>query len=198
MNIDAIWWQLLVAAGVGFLIGSINPATLLAKARGVNIRMVGSGNPGATNTARALGKWAGVLVGVLDVLKGLVPALIFSVWGPATAGVAGLFAVLGHIFSPFLRGKGGKGVATTLGAVLGVEPLWALPMLLAFGIVTAFTKQIGLGAVAGALALLAIGIWWADPWENGIFAITLGVVVIIRHESNLRAVLKRTDPDPEP
>lgn len=198
MNIDAIWWQLLVAAGVGFLIGSINPATLLAKARGVNIRLVGSGNPGATNTARALGKWAGVLVGVLDVLKGLVPALIFSVWGPATAGVAGLFAVLGHIFSPFLRGKGGKGVATTLGAVLGVEPLWALPMLLAFGIVTAFTKQIGLGAVAGALALLAIGIWWADPWENGIFAITLGVVVIIRHESNLRAVLKRTDPDPEP
>jgi glycerol-3-phosphate acyltransferase PlsY len=184
---DPQWWQLVLAAVVGFAVGSINPATLIASARGVNLREVGSGNPGATNTARALGKGTGVLVGVFDILKGLLPALAFSPWGPAAAGMAGLFAVLGHIFSPFLRGRGGKGVATTLGAVLGVQPVWAIPMLVAFGITVAITRRMGLGAVAGAVALIVIGLWWAEPWENQVFAITLGVVVIIRHESNLRA-----------
>jgi glycerol-3-phosphate acyltransferase PlsY len=179
-------WQLLIAAAVGFLVGSVNPATIVAKARGVNLRDIGSGNPGATNTARALGKRTGVIVGVLDVLKGLVPALAFSVWGPGAAGTAGLFAVLGHIFSPFLRGKGGKGTATTLGAVLGVEPIWTIPMLLAFGVTYAVTKRVGLGAVAGAAILIAIGLWWSDIRAEQLFAVFLGIIVIIRHESNLR------------
>ena len=117
-------WQLLVAAVVGFLVGSINPATIVARARGINLRDIGSGNPGATNTARALGARTGVLVGFLDIMKGFIPAAAFSQWGPAAGEVAGLAAVLGHIFSPFLKGRGGKGVATTLGAVLGVQPLW--------------------------------------------------------------------------
>jgi glycerol-3-phosphate acyltransferase PlsY len=190
-------WQLLIAAAVGFAVGSINPATMIARARGVNLREVGSGNPGATNTARALGKGAGVLVAVFDILKGLLPALAFSGWGQAAAGAAGLFAVLGHIFSPFLRGKGGKGAATTLGAVLGVQALWAIPMLVAFGITLAITKRIGLGAVASAVTLIVIGVWWAEPWENQVFAITLGVVVIIRHESNLRAAFRRADAEPD-
>lgn len=197
MTEDPQWWQLLIAAAVGFAVGSINPATMIAKARGVNLREVGSGNPGATNTARALGKGAGVLVGAFDILKGLLPALAFSVWGPAAAGTAGLFAVLGHIFSPFLRGKGGKGVATTLGAVLGVQAWWAIPMLVAFGITVAITKRIGLGAVAGAVILIVIGVWWAEPWENQVFAITLGVVVIVRHETNLRAAFGGADEEPD-
>ena len=197
MTESAEVWQLLIAAAVGFLVGSVNPAMIIAKVRGVNLRDIGSGNPGATNTARALGKRTGVIVGVLDVLKGLVPALAFSVWGPGAAGTAGLFAVLGHIFSPFLRGKGGKGTATTLGAVLGVQALWAIPMLVAFGITLAITKRIGLGAVASAVTLIVIGVWWAEPWENQVFAITLGVVVIIRHESNLRAAFRRADAEPD-
>lgn len=181
-------WQVLVAAAVGFIVGAINPATLIARARGVNLRVIGSGNPGATNTARALGARTGVLVGVLDVLKGLVPALVFSAWGGLAAGeVAGLAAVLGHIFSPFLRGRGGKGVATTLGAVLGVQPLWALPMLLAFALVFALTRKVGLGAVAGAVVLVALGIWASDSQGEQWFGIALGVVVIIRHQANIRA-----------
>jgi glycerol-3-phosphate acyltransferase PlsY len=179
-------WQLLIAAAVGFLVGSVNPATIVAKARGVNLRDIGSGNPGATNAVRAMGRRAGVIVGLLDILKGLVPALAFSGWGPAAAGTAGLFAVLGHIFSPFLRGRGGKGVATTLGAVLGVEPVWAIPMLLAFGVTYAVTKRVGIGAVAGAATLIVIGLWWSDVRAEQIFAVFLGVVVIIRHQSNLR------------
>ena len=189
MTEDPQGWQLILTAAVSFLVGAINPATIIAKARGVNLRDIGSGNPGATNTARALGKGTGVAVGVIDILKGFLPAVLFSVWGPAAAGVAGLSAVLGHIFSPFLRGRGGKGVATTLGAVLGVQPLWAIPMLATFGVTVAITRKVGLGAVVGAMTLIAIGVFWAEVPEERAFAIALGVVVIIRHESNLRAAL---------
>lgn len=182
-------WAVLLAALVGFVVGSINPATLIARARGINLADIGSGNPGATNTARALGARAGVIVGLLDILKGLLPALAFSVVSPVAGEVAGLAAVLGHIFSPFLRGKGGKGVATTLGAVLGVQPLWAVPMLAAFGIVLALTRRVGLGAVAGAVVLIAIGLWWAQTPPERAFAVVLGVVVIVRHHANIRAAI---------
>jgi len=187
---DVGYWQVGLAAVVGFAIGSINPATLIAKARGINLAEVGSGNPGATNTARAMGARTGVLVGLLDVLKGLLPALAFSTLSPLAGEVAGLAAVLGHIFSPFLRGKGGKGVATTLGAVLGVQPLWAIPMLLAFGIVLGLTRRVGLGAVAGAVVLVAIGVWWAPDGAERWFAIILGVVVVLRHHANIAAAIK--------
>lgn len=187
-------WQVALAALAGFAVGSINPATLIARAKGVNLRDVGSGNPGATNAVRALGARTGVIVGVLDVLKGLIPALVFSLWGSAAGEAAGLAAVLGHIFSPFLRGRGGKGVATTLGAVLGVQPLWVLPMLGAFGIVFLLTRRMGIGAVAGAAALVALGIWASDDVGEQWFGITLGVVVIIRHQANIRAALTGAPP----
>lgn len=189
---DVTPWQLLVAAVVGFVVGSVNPATLIARARGVNLRNVGSGNPGATNTARALGARTGVIVGVIDVLKGLIPAVGFSFWGPAAGEIAGLAAVLGHIFSPFLRGRGGKGVATTLGAVLGVQPLWALPMLGAFGVVFVLTRKMGIGAVAGAVTLIGLGIWATDDVSERWFGIVLGVIVIVRHQVNIRAALTGT------
>lgn len=186
---------LLFAAVLGFLVGSINPATIIAKARGIDLRAVGSGNPGATNSVRAMGARTGVLVGVLDILKGLIPAVLFGAVSPVAGQVAGLAAVLGHIFSPFLRGRGGKGVATTLGAVLGVQAWWALPMLAAFGAVFAITRRVGLGAVAGAVVLIGLGLWSADTDPQRWFAVVLGCVVIARHQGNIRAALAgREDP----
>ncbi len=128
-------WAL--AAVVGYLVGSINPAAIIARLRGVDYRTVGSGNPGATNISRALGKRTGILVALLDILKGFVPALGFTLWtGDIGVGeVAGFTAVIGHITSPFLKGRGGKGVATSLGAVLAIEWIWVLPVLAVFGIV---------------------------------------------------------------
>lgn len=182
---EVVGWQLLLAAVGGFLAGSINPASLLTRAQGLDIRQLGSGNPGATNTARALGKRAGVLVAVLDILKGYVPVVIFSLWSPQAGAVAGLAAVLGHVFSPFLHWRGGKGVATTLGVVLGMQPWWAVPMLIAFGATLAVTKRMGIGAVAGALVLVAIGVWFTESRVESAFAIVLGLIVIIRHRRNL-------------
>jgi glycerol-3-phosphate acyltransferase PlsY len=183
------WWVL--AGAVGYLIGSVNPAAIVARIFHVDLRSTGSGNPGATNVGRALGpRWA-VLVGALDILKGFVPAVLFGHLGGQTAGeVAGLAAVLGHITSPFLKGRGGKGVATTLGAILGVTPLLALPVLAAFGIGVAIWHRVGLGAVLGAVmlvvsAIVAYAAGWldqADMW----FALVLATMVLVRHQRNLR------------
>jgi glycerol-3-phosphate acyltransferase PlsY len=184
-----VWW--LIAAAVGYGLGAVNPAAIVARVFGVDLRATGSGNPGATNVGRALGPRWGVLVGVLDVLKGFVPAVLFGTLVDQTSGeIAGLAAVVGHVTSPYLKGRGGKGVATTLGAILGVQPLLAVPVLLAFGIGVAVWHRVGLGAVLGAVALIASGIvgWWtgwtdeSDMW----FAVVLGVLVLTRHQRNIR------------
>jgi glycerol-3-phosphate acyltransferase PlsY len=183
------WW--VVAALAGYLVGAINPATIIARIFRVDLRSSGSGNPGATNVGRVLGpRWA-VVVGALDILKGFVPAFAFGALVGQTAGeVAGLAAVLGHITSPYLKGRGGKGVATTLGAILGVQPLLAIPVLLAFGVGVAVFHRVGLGAVLGAIVLFVsgvIGYWtgWTDMTDLW-FAVTLSVIVLVRHERNLR------------
>jgi len=186
---EPVWW--LIAAVVGYALGAINPAAILARVFGVDLRSTGSGNPGATNVGRVLGPRWGVLVGFLDILKGFLPAWAFGYAVGQTAGeVAGIAAVLGHITSPYLRGRGGKGVATTLGAILGVQPLLAVPVLLAFGIGVAFWHRVGLGAVLGAVVLIGSGIiGWRAGWTDESdmwFAVILGVMVLVRHQRNLR------------
>jgi glycerol-3-phosphate acyltransferase PlsY len=194
---EPVWWVL--AAVVGYALGAVNPASIVARVLGVDLSQAGSGNPGATNTGRVLGARWGVLVGGLDILKGFLPALVFGLLGGQTAGeVAGIAAVAGHVTSPYLKGRGGKGVATTLGAILGVQPLLAIPVLIAFGIGVAVWHRVGLGAVLGAIALVVCGIgaWllgWtdmADMW----FAVILGMLVLVRHERNLRAFWQTVRP----
>ncbi len=191
---EALWW--LIAAVAGYALGAVNPAAIIARVFHVNLRSEGSGNPGATNVGRVLGPRWGVLVGTLDILKGFIPAVVFGILGGQTAGeVAGLAAVVGHITSPYLKGRGGKGVATTLGAILGVQPLLAIPVLVAFGIGVLIWHRVGLGAVLGAIALAVSGVvgWWtgwtdsSDMW----FAVILAGIVLIRHERNIREAWQR-------
>lgn len=184
------------AAAIGYFIGAINPATLIARPMGADLREVGSGNPGATNAGRALGARWGVLIAVLDIVKGFAPAFVFGAVGGEIAGeIAGLAAVIGHITSPFLKGRGGKGVATTLGAILGVQPWFAIPVLIAFGIGVARWRQVGLGAALGALVLAISGLvaWlagWVDP-SDAVFAVALAGIVLSRHTDNLRRAFSR-------
>lgn len=173
---------LVVAAAVGYLVGSVSPAALLARARGVDLRAVGSGNPGASNVGRALGRRAGVAVALLDVLKGLVPSLGFALADPRAGLVAGVAAVLGHVSSPFLRGRGGKGVATAAGAVLGVHPLWAPVLVLVWLLVLAVTRWIALASVTAALAVVVVA---AVRHEDVVWAGVLAAVVVVRHQGNL-------------
>lgn len=182
-----------LAAAVGYGIGAINPASIIARVRGTDLRTVGSGNPGATNAARAFGWQVGVLVGALDVLKGFLPVLAFELLDlPSAAMVAGLAAVLGHITSPFLRGRGGKGVATSLGAILGVHPVWVLPVLLVFGVVFLITRRVGLSSAAAALMLTPIALWMHDSVAQVVFAAALTVLVLVRHRRNIVAAVTRS------
>lgn len=182
------WW--ILAAIVGYLLGSINPATLIAKARGIDIRAVGSGNPGATNAGRALGKKAGIIVLLLDLLKGLIPVLIFTAWvAPGVGALAGFAAILGHMTSPFLHFHGGKGVATTLGVLIGIEPWWLIPVLAVFIITFLIVRRTGIASVFASLALIITGILDNNDLETSLFAILIGALVIVKHQRNIRAAI---------
>ncbi|MGD9957265.1 MAG: glycerol-3-phosphate 1-O-acyltransferase PlsY [Candidatus Nanopelagicales bacterium] len=179
-----------LAAVVGYAVGMLNPAATIARIRGTDLRSVGSGNPGATNAGRAFGWKVGVLVGVLDILKGYLPVIAFEALGlHVPALVAGLAAVVGHITSPLLRGRGGKGVATSFGAILAVQPVWAIPVLAVFALVWAITRRVGLASVAGCLALVPAAVLFHDPTSDIVFAALLALLVLVRHRQNLRAAL---------
>jgi glycerol-3-phosphate acyltransferase PlsY len=180
----------LAAAVVGYLVGTVSPATLIARARGIDIAHTGSGNPGATNAGRVLGRRTGVVVGLLDVAKGLVPTVVFLAFGEVPAMVAGVAAVLGHCTSPWLRGHGGKGVATSLGAILGVHPLAALGCVLVFAVVFVLTRWVALASVAAAASLVAGSVLFAAakdqaPLATVLWALALGLIVLWRHKNNL-------------
>lgn len=185
-----IW---LLAIVVGYVVGSINPASLIARARGIDLREVGSGNPGATNVGRAMGKKTAVLVGALDILKGFVPALGFVAFtGDVAVGeLAGFAAVLGHVTSPFLHGHGGKGVATSVGAVLAIQPLWLIPVLLVFALVFAVSKRMGIASLTASLVLIPASIVWHSETSQIVFATALALLIVVRHQSNIRAALRR-------
>lgn len=143
-------WKITAAAVLGYLVGSVSFALLLARMRGVDLRSFGSGNPGATNIGRALGRKYGVLTYLLDAAKGFLPVLLATLWVPESlwpAAGAGIGAVAGHIWSCFLKFQGGKGVATLTGVMLALAPLTVL-----FGAIVLFatvwaTGYMSLGSI---------------------------------------------------
>ena len=173
----------LAAVVTGYLLGALSPATLVARQRGIDLRGVGSGNPGATNTVRALGPRMGVVVAVLDVLKGLLPAAGFGMLDHRAGLLAGVAAVLGHVTSPLLRGRGGKGVATAAGAILGSHPLWAPVVLLTWVVVLLLARWTALASICAALSLLVVALVAGD---DVLWAAALFVIVLVRHQPNLR------------
>ena len=176
-----------VALLAGYLVGAVSPATLPARRRGIDLHDVGSGNPGATNAGSALGRRTGSAVAVLDVLKGLVPAAAFGAADHRAGLLAGVAAVLGHVTSPFLRGRGGKGVATAAGAILGSHPLWATVVLLTWVVVLVVGRWTALASVCAALAVLVVALVARD---DVLWAAALFLVVLVRHQPNVRRRLE--------
>ncbi len=194
----AVLTLLLVAVGC-FVVGSLSPAAWIARALGKDVRSSGSGNPGATNAGRVLGVRWGVLVGVLDVLKGFLPTwLVLRSMGSALASVAAVALVLGHVFSPFLKGRGGKGVATALGVLLALTPWIALATVVVFGVWVLVLHRIGEASAAASVALFTIGaltaagvLPWAEPRSLGAVVMLLAIVVLARHRRNIIDALGR-------
>jgi glycerol-3-phosphate acyltransferase PlsY len=179
---------IVLAALLGYLIGAVSPSMMLARRHGIDLRGIGSGNPGATNAGRALGRKTGVLVAVLDVLKGLLPTLAFGLVSHPAALVVGVAAVLGHVTSPFLRGRGGKGVATAMGAILGVHPLWAVVVLVVWLAVVAASRWVALASVCAAASIAVVAV---VAGEDLLWAVLIATVVILRHQTNFVRRLAR-------
>lgn len=194
MNLSASGTVLvtLLVATLCYAIGGINPATIIGRARGVDVARVGSGNPGATNLGRAAGRKWGVIVGVLDVLKGWVPTfVVLRTLGTWVALFAGVACVLGHIYSPYLGGRGGKGVATSLGAILALVPWVALIAVAVFAAALPFVERLGNASVVAAMFLLGAGGWLvvrADtPVDRGVgvWLLLVSLIVLARHHRNI-------------
>ena len=184
--------QLALVVVGAFLLGSVNPASIIAKVLGKDLAHSGSGNPGATNAGRVLGVRWGVFVGLLDVLKGYLPVVVVQqAMGTVPALCAGLAVVLGHIWSPFLKGQGGKGVATSLGAILAVEPWFALVMLVVFALLVWRMRWVAGASVCACLVLLLLGagswLGWvpAGTRDTGAWCVVLALIVIYRHRRNI-------------
>lgn len=197
--------KLILVALLGYLLGGIPSAYLVGKRRGVDIRKHGSGNVGTTNAFRVLGWRAGLVVLVADVGKGavatgLLPLLFFP---QAEAGVypalaGGLAAILGHVFTPYLRFRGGKGVATTVAVVLVIFPLPLSLIFLAVFCVVAFTTGfVSLGSLSAAAALPIATFLLQDalhcpkqlPWA----ALALALFLVFTHRENIRRLLRGTE-----
>jgi len=193
-------------AGVAFLLGSIPTGFLLVRIfRKQDIRSVGSGNIGATNVIRAGGKGLGAATFALDVLKGCT-----AVWLGAWLGsvllpmlpnrdmqaLAALSAVLGHMFTPWLRFKGGKGVATGFGVFLVAAPLAALSAIAVFAVVLAITRYVSLGSIIGA-AVFPVFAFFMTSGERPPFFIAVqcavALLIIIKHHQNIRRLISGTE-----
>jgi glycerol-3-phosphate acyltransferase PlsY len=188
------WVGVAVAAALGFLVGSINPASIIARFLHKDLRQ-GSGNPGATNAGRVLGLRWGIVVGLIDVFKGFLPTLL-ALWlfDRTTAYVVGLATIFGHVLSPFLHGRGGRGVATSLGVVLAVFPWFALGMVVVFGLILWLTRWVAGSSIAAALVLgLYAGLGpIPEPVLIGrVSGICIALIVIVRHYDNIRGWVRR-------
>ena len=209
------WW---VWSGIAFLSGSVPFGVIIARRQGVDIRQVGSGNPGSTNVGRVLGKRFGICCFLLDALKGAAPVLVSGWLGgllgmaiPSTDAAWGwllvaVCAILGHCFSPWIGFRGGKGVATGFGAVLAMWPVLTVPALAAFlvwAITLGLTRYMSLASVVGGIVLPSTVVAMALGGEDGSlqaslpFLIVTGAIatfVVFRHRKNLMRIRTGAEP----
>jgi glycerol-3-phosphate acyltransferase PlsY len=186
----AAWAGFLV---VSYLLGSIPFGRLIAqRVARIDITRRGSGNIGATNVARELGvKW-GLVTLLLDVLKGLAPTLVFRVLFPGyDTGISmvGVCALLGHQFTPFLRFRGGKGVATALGVYLAVSPLSCLGALVVFVLVVSVWDFISLGSMVGAAAMPLFLAFAGEPGVIVLASAVMAGLICLKHKDNIGRLL---------
>ena len=181
-----------------FLVGSIPWGLLVARwVAGVDVRKVGSGNVGATNVSRVLGRKWFFVVFVLDAAKAVLPVVLL----PGLAGGAewlrvacGLAAVLGHVFNPFLGFKGGKGVATSAGAVFALAPLPAAAATAVFGLVLLAFRYVSLASISSAVAMAPLALLFGAPREVVLLGVVVAIVVVVRHAANLGRIAAGTEP----
>lgn len=204
---------------LAYLLGSIPFGLLISRMYGTDIRLHGSGNIGATNVWRVLGKKAGLTTFICDLLKGLV-AVVLAKWiaghWPVTiplpqehtrteyfdagfAGIAGaLGCIMGHSFPVWLRFKGGKGVATSLGVIIGMMPLVSVVVFALWGVVFKVSRYVSLASIVAAASLPVVTVaflflGWVHGWALFYFALAAALLVIRRHRDNIKRLMAGTE-----
>jgi glycerol-3-phosphate acyltransferase PlsY len=187
---------LLLAA---YLLGAFPSSYVVARiVRGIDLREHGSGNLGATNAYRVLGWKAATPVFIIDIFKGWLPAFFFEKWDGAPdwrwALAYGAAAIVGHVFSVYVKFKGGKGVATGAGVFIALAPVAVLIGLVIFAALVLITGTVSIGSIAAA-ATLPVSVWLLDaPVEVLALALALSLFVIYAHRANIRRLLKGQEP----
>jgi glycerol-3-phosphate acyltransferase PlsY len=199
------WLAAAALVVASYLCGSIPTGLLIGKKLGVDVRTRGSGNIGATNVARTVGKKVGVLVLVLDALKGAIPVALFrafdldaalSLGGPLDpylVTAVGLAPILGHCFPVWLRFRGGKGVATALGVFLVVDPLALAVGAGLFAVLYAAFRIVSIGSMAAALAVPIASAILGRPVPVILLAAAGAAIVVGKHHGNIRRLLRRSE-----
>jgi glycerol-3-phosphate acyltransferase PlsY len=196
----------ILTAVAAYFLGSIPTGYLAGRMRGIDIRTVGSGNIGATNVFRHLGRTAGALVLLVDALKGWVAVALVSVWICRSYGTtpgsavfewakicAGVAAILGHNYTCWLRFKGGKGIATSAGVLLALVPVPLGIILAVWIVVFAATRYVSLASIA-ASATLPFASWLTGKsWTLVFVTGALAVMAILKHRANIKRLLNGTE-----
>ncbi|MDT8391359.1 MAG: glycerol-3-phosphate 1-O-acyltransferase PlsY [Lentisphaeria bacterium] len=189
--------QTLAGVVLAYLIGAAPFALMLGKMNGVDIRTKGSGNVGATNLTRNVGKSWGAACFILDFLKGFLPTLLFprafTEAHPALGVLCAVAAVAGHVYPVYLRFKGGKGVSTTLGALLALSAVPVLIAMAVWAIVFKTSRYVSVASLSAAAALPAAALFCrGDAWTKWAF-LGLAILIIYRHRSNITALRNGTE-----
>lgn len=192
-------YKLILAAVIGYLLGSLNGSLIVGKFYGVDVRHHGSKNAGMTNTMRTLGKKAALLVLIGDLIKGILAFLAgYFISGGKPEGqfggmLAGTAAILGHIFPAFFGFRGGKGVLTTLAVVLMIDWPIALGLTGVFIIILLLAGYVSLGSVTAVLLFPIATAVFGRSTETTVFAVIIAILIVIRHRSNIQRLMNGTE-----
>ncbi|MDO4552335.1 MAG: glycerol-3-phosphate 1-O-acyltransferase PlsY [Bacillota bacterium] len=198
-----IMWALWIGAiPVSYLLGCINPSIMTAKAKGVDIRKEGSGNPGTTNTLRVLGKKYAALVLLVDILKGVLAVLLGKFVGLELLGLwtfgellpyaCGLAAFCGHVWPAFYGFRGGKGVATGFGVLAAIHPIMGFSCLAVAILVVLVSRRVSVATLSAA-ASAPVFTWLWEP-DFFLWCLALVIIVFVKHRANLRRLMAGTEP----
>jgi len=184
-----------IALVVAYLLGSIPFAYIAGRLHGIDLRTVGSGNLGATNVFRTLGRTVGITVMVLDIAKGTAAVLIAEwlvggSWWPIAAAA---LAIVGHVFPVWTGFKGGKGVAVGAGALIGLVPLASAALIVLWVLLVLVTRYVSVASIVCALAAAPLAWVFGAPWSYVIFIALAALFVIVKHAGNIRRLLEGTE-----
>ncbi len=190
--------NIIILTIIAYLLGSVPFGLLVAKSKGVDIRQHGSGNIGATNVLRVIGKGWGIFTLILDALKGFVPAYLFPIMGnedPVFGVLFGVAAIVGHTFPIYLNFKGGKGVATSAGMILGVAPFSVGVAIAVFVVTVLISRYVSLASIFAAIAV-GVAVWFDPKLDNtviqGVLSL-MALLVVWLHRANVKRLLNGTE-----